>query len=148
MQLSSSRIERLRPFLPGVISCAALILAAWSYTSNLSSVVDVALYDESNYLDWGRHIPSRGLPAPTFGPLYAAWYFCLAFFQPDTLDLYYLNARLLTFLLAAALYVALRSLNVRPVLALFASCAILYSRGNIVVLPKVSHLAHASRPRW
>ena len=85
-----------------------LLAVGWKYTRGLESVLDIGLYDESNYLHSGHSLLDIGFPSPGAAPLYAVWYFLLSKLQSDRVELYYLNYRVLTILVPIALYLLFR----------------------------------------
>ena len=70
------------------LACAGalLIACAWQL-HDLERVLDLAPWDEADYLRRGLVIPMRGLPPAEWGPLYALWYFLLSRAQPDRIAL-------------------------------------------------------------
>ena len=120
-----------------------LLVAGFKYTYGLESVLDVYLYDESNYLNSGVMLLRDGLPNPQldvlFAPLYSLWYFFLSLLQPDRIELYYLNYKVITILLPVLLYCVMRRYNVKIIPSATISFLFLISRANLMVWPKVSH---------
>ena len=56
----SYRIDiKLLEFLFSII---LLTLIGYFYTANFSSIFDINLWDETNYLEWGLKIEQNGLP--------------------------------------------------------------------------------------
>lgn len=102
--------------------------------------MDIALYDESSYLNWGRQ---GTVVLAEHGPLYAFWYHLLSSLEHDPIKLYYLNYRITTVLPAALIFLVLRLNRVTPIIALFCSFAFLFSPLNFVTIPRVCHLALA-----
>ena len=91
----SYRIDiKLLEFLFSII---LLILIGYFYTANFSSIFDINLWDETNYLEWGLKIEQNGLLYRTWGPLYSLWYYFLSKFEPNPIDLYYLNLKLMDY---------------------------------------------------
>lgn len=90
MEQTQDALRQTDWFLMAILLTAGLI-----YTSGLQSVMDVALYDESNYLSDGVNLVMRGFPAAQDGPLYAAWYYLLSLVDANRIDLYFLNYKLM-----------------------------------------------------
>lgn len=94
--------------LGDILLFTSLLLASWKYVYGLDQLLDIGLYDESNYLSQGVRLWQKGLPSAQSAPLYAIWYWLLSIIQPDRIALYYLNYSLMVVLLSLALYVILR----------------------------------------
>lgn len=124
-----------------LILAGGLILAGWKFTANLTHLIDIGLYDESDYLYAGAGLLHNGFPDPQWAPLYALWYFLLSLIQPDRVALYFLNYQLITILLPVALYVALRRGGVAAPPAAVIAFFALIGAVNLPVWPKVSHFA-------
>ena len=90
---------------------AALALACAAQLAHLERVLDLAPWDEADYLRAGLGLLSHGLPDPEWGPLYALWYFALSPLAADPVALYELSYRLLVVLPALALYACARRLG-------------------------------------
>ncbi len=127
--------------LGDILLFTSLLLASWKYVYGLDQLLDIGLYDESNYLSEGVRLWQKGLPSAQFAPLYAIWYWLLSIIQPDRIALYYLNYSLMVVLLPLALYVILRRYLVNPFWAVTFSFLFLVSSGNFATWPKVSHFA-------
>lgn len=123
-----------------LIVVLVFVLAGWKYTSGLENILDVRLADESRYLSDGVSLPAVGLQRAEFSPLYAVWYFILSRLQPDRIELYYLNYKLLTILLPILLYLVLRRYGVPVQAAMVVAFFFLISYANLV-WPRISHFA-------
>ncbi len=126
-----------------ILDCAVLmiiLLVGWVYTLSIESVLDIGLYDESNYLHRGLLIPHE-FPAAQNAPLYALWYRALSFLQPDTIQLYFLNYKLMTVLPPLAFFITLRAFGVSRMVSVVLSFGFLFSAANFPTWPKVSHFA-------
>ena len=130
-----------KKFIPDAVIIIALILAAFKYVYALSDLMDIALFDETTYLARGVMLARDGFPSAEAAPLYALWYFLLSLAQPDRVQLYYLNAALLTLLLPLALYIALRCYRVSIPVAALAAFLLLIAQVNLSVTPRVNHFA-------
>ena len=120
---------------------ACLVLAGWKFTAGLSHILDIGLYDESDYLYSGVMLLRNGFPDAQWAPLYAVWYFLLSLIQPDRVALYYLNYQLITILLPVALYAVLRRCGLASPAAAGIAFFVLIGAINLPVWPKVSHFA-------
>jgi len=118
-----------------------LLFSGWKYTYGLQNFLDIALYDESNYLYWGVKLNSFGLPIAEGGLLYSVWYYILSLFQPENIELYYLNYKIITVLLPILLYFVLRRYSIQIIPSIMLSFFFLISHANFPLLPKVSHFS-------
>ena len=117
-----------------------ILIVGWVYTFGIDQVLDIGLYDESDYLHGGLLIPDK-FPAAQDAPVYALWYFVLSFFQPDAVQLYFLNYKLMTILPPILLFLTLRAYTVSRILSLVLSVGFLFSTANFPTWPKVGHFA-------
>ena len=118
-----------------------LILAGLKLTYNLEGIVDLDLWDETDYLASGVNLLVKGFPSPYYGPLYSLYYYFLSKFSGDNIFLYYLNLKLQIIIIPVLYYVFLRALNIPNTLSLLASFFFLISYGNIIVSPRPTHFA-------
>ncbi|RKH74661.1 hypothetical protein [Corallococcus aberystwythensis] len=118
-----------RPFavLTEAVCLLALVLACVKLSQGVEAVLDLALWDEADYLHRALTLPESGLPDPEWGPLYSLWYFALSRVWPDPVVLYYANTRWLVLLTSVACYALLRQAGARPGFALAASAVYLLS---------------------
>ena len=129
----------LRAVMPDLLGILVVSIVSWNLTSGLSHFLDIGLYDESAYLSSGVALGVNGLPDAAYAPLYAVWYHVLSLLQPDRVQLYYLNYKILTLLPALLLYLFLRKQGVRTLVCVCAACALVVCKGNFQTWPKVSH---------
>jgi hypothetical protein len=108
------------------------------FTRDIELWIDIGTGDEAKYLGDGVNF-LRAKPDPFWGPLYSLWYFVLNLFSRDTINLYYLNYRLMTILPCIALYLFLLKMKVAATLSIYFSLAFLISMINLPTWPKVSH---------
>lgn len=126
-----------------LIFLVILVGAGVCLFSDLPTVMDVGLYDESIYLDDGARIPTRGLPRPSsqdhpaYAPLYALWYGGLALFSDDLLGVHYFNFQLLGCLVPVLCYCLLLSYGVGTAVSFLSGVVVLYSTANISLWPRV-----------
>lgn len=115
-------------------------LALWvGYVSR--NIVDIGLYDESNYLHSGIEIAQGKLPEASGAPLYAFWYFGLNLLSGGPVSAYYLNYAILSAAITALIYLFLRVYRIGKASSLAWSMVFMVSYANIPVWPKVSNLA-------
>lgn len=94
-----------------------LALASWqSSASVLLYASEPDIWDEpAIYIQQGlkiaQNLGNLVNSSAIEGPLYSIWYALLSFFESDPFHLYYLNGRVLCFLLPFALYVVCRSMK-------------------------------------
>jgi hypothetical protein len=125
MNLKMNPIQSSLQLRADVIALAMLLLAGVIYTFQMTQFLDIGLMDESNYL-WGWNEPI--LDAQN-GPLYSLWYRLLIILTGDTVAAYFWNMRFVMVGLPIALYIALRSYRVTPLIAVMVSLLLL--RGYI-----------------
>ncbi|GAB3321383.1 hypothetical protein GCM10027299_15730 [Larkinella ripae] len=118
---------------------ALMIVAGLALTHNLPWRYDVAFGDEMTYLASG--LAYRFPPDPylaQWGSLYAAWLRFLQVFTPDTLDLFYLNWRLLVILTGALLFLYLYLRRSGFAVSLFCALCFQFSTLNVELDPRIS----------
>jgi hypothetical protein len=54
-----------------------VLLTAIKFVYGIELVQDILVGDESLYLRSGMELPRRGLPDPSWSPLYGTWYYLL-----------------------------------------------------------------------
>jgi len=118
-----------------------ILLAGLKYTFMLEKGLDISFYDEASYLYWGIKIPVEGLPRTDYAPLYAFWYFIISLIEPNRVNLFYLNVKLMTILPPIIVYILLRKNRVSIPVSATISWFFLLSRANAYTWPKVSHFA-------
>lgn len=118
-----------------------LILCSLKLTYCLQDIMDVLLYDESTYLYNGYKLKESGLPPAEYAPLYAIWYNFLSKIQPDKIQLFYLNQKILTIIPVLLLFLTLNKLRVNPLIAFTSSYIYLIAMGNLYYYIKPSHFA-------
>jgi hypothetical protein len=126
--------------LTDVLLLLALLALAVKSTYDDSQVRDLEMTDEVSYMIWAARIPERGLPPADYCPLYGTWYHALAQLRHDRVALFYLNTRVLGFLVAASLYVLCRALGGRRLVSLLAAFFVLNS-AVVEVYPYPNYLA-------
>lgn len=116
-------------------------LSSFKLTSNISQIVDLILSDEPYYLNNGINVIKQGFPTAEWSPFYAIWYWLLSIIEPskDNLNLYYFNQEVLIALTTVLLYFALRTINVKRIIAAIISFIYILS-GVPVVWPRPTHL--------
>lgn len=119
------------------IGLTTIISCGFIFTLKFSSITDIGLYDESNYLLWGYNI-RHTIPSAESGLGYTFWYYLLSLIQPDKVKIYYINAKILTILLPITLYVGLRSIKTTVFFSFISALFLLISVSNFPMTPKVS----------
>ncbi|MFL5290641.1 MAG: hypothetical protein ACJ79U_03905, partial [Myxococcales bacterium] len=119
---------------------AALAIACVWQLHDLERVLDLARWDEADYLRGGVSLLARGLPDAEWGPLHTVWYFAVSRLQPDRVALYYLSYRLLIVLPTLTIYVAGRRVGGSPIVSV--ALALLFA-GSMAphVVPRATLLA-------
>jgi hypothetical protein len=122
-----------------VLLLGSLVIAitGWVFTADIWEAVDILFWDEVNYLNSGKQM--FGKFNNQWGPAYAVWYKILSLFQQDTLDLYYLNYRMMAILPAIAMFWLLALSDVRRWIAFSVAMLFLFADINLPTWPKVSH---------
>ncbi len=120
-----------------LIGAAIIFWIGWDFTSTVSQHADILFWDEANYMNAGKEIPQKFNRA--WGPSYSIWYKFLSFFQSDSIELYYLNYRLMAVLPAITLFIFLAISNVRLWVSLALALFFIFADINLPVWPKISH---------
>lgn len=123
------------------VGLLAILIAGLKYTLNLENLVDLTFADEGYYLFQGMNLHDGKIPGPTFGVAYSVWYFLLSFFQPDRVELHYLNYRIITILLPIVFFITTLRYRVPIFVATLAAFWLLISDLNLIVIPKINHFA-------
>jgi hypothetical protein len=121
-----------------IIGIFFICVIGFIFTKDIELWIDIGIGDEAKYLGDGVNF-LRAMPDSYWGPLYSLWYYFLNLFSSDTINLYYLNYRLMTILPCIALYLFLLKMEVAPALSFYFSFALLISMINLPTWPKVSH---------
>ncbi|MGA9523871.1 MAG: hypothetical protein WBV82_20590 [Myxococcaceae bacterium] len=131
---------RIHLLLLDGVALAALLLACAVLLGGLEDVLDLAPWDEADYLRQGRSLSSRGLPDPEWGPLYVAWYAALAWFGLEPIASYYASQTVLVTLSCALIFGCARRLGAPAGVALMGALLFLLS-GAPHVSPRPTLLA-------
>ncbi len=131
---------RIHLLLLDGVALAALLLACVSLLGGLESVLDLAPWDEADYLRQGFSLSSRGLPDPEWGPLYVLWYAGLAWLGFEPVASFYASQTLLVTASCAFIYGCARRLGAPAGLALTGALLFLLS-GASHVIPRPTLLA-------
>jgi len=126
------------PILYTIIGIFFICVIGFFFTKDLELWIDIGIGDEAKYLGDGVNFLRTKL-VPSWGPLYSLWYYFLSLFSGDTINLYYLNYKLMTILPCIALYLFLLKMKVTTTLSFYFSFALLISLINLPTWPKVSH---------
>jgi len=134
-------LQKLNSRKADLLIIIIILLAGLKYTFMLEKGLDISFYDEASYLYWGIKIPVEGLPRTDYAPLYAFWYFIISLIEPNRVNLFYLNVKLMTILPPIIVYILLRKNRVSIPVSSTISWFFLLSRANAYTWPKVSHFA-------
>lgn len=134
-------LQKLNSRKADLLIILIILLAGLKLTFMLEAGLDISLYDEASYLYWGIRIPVEGLPRTDYAPLYAIWYFIISLIEPNRVNLFYLNIKLMTILPPVLVYILLRKNRVSIPVSSTVSWFFLLSRANAYTWPKVSHFA-------
>jgi len=124
-----------------IILLILLLCIGIKYMHNVELFLDIHLKDETLYLNNGVHLLRLGLPNSQWAPFYSIWYYFLSLIQADTINIYFLNLKVLTIALPIILCILLRIRGVSRPITYSIGFFSLVSSGNILVNPKVSHFA-------
>lgn len=113
--------------------CATCVIA-------LRGAVDLAPWDEADYLRRGLEFPGRSLPPAEWGPLYALWYFAVSRLTTSPVAAFDLSYAALIVLPCFAVYACARRFGGSPVVALTGAGLFLLALAPHV-LPRPSLLA-------
>lgn len=117
-----------------------ILIASLKLTFGLENIFDIELWDESNYLYRGVKLVIEG-GTTAWSPLYSLWYYLISLFQPDRVNLFYLNYKLMIILPPILTYILLRKNKAPIYLSLIVSFFLLASYALIFISVRVSHLA-------
>jgi hypothetical protein len=110
------------------VGCLALLLVtSWKLLHGLEHGMDLAMWDEADYLRRGLTLSWSHLPAAEWGPLYSLWYTALSRLWPEPIALHHANLQVLCVLTSVGAYVFMRRMGARPLLALLGSAIYLLS---------------------
>lgn len=123
------------------IAIIFLAVAGWKFTYGIEEYIDINFNDPSFYLLNGVSLQENGLPEAEDAPLYTVWFRLLSLTQPDRIELYYRDYKLLTILVPLMLYLAFRRCSVSSITALVVSAFSLISYFNFPSFTRVSHFA-------
>ena len=126
------------PILYITIGILFICVIGFIFTRDIDQWIDIGIGDEAKYLGDGVNF-LRTRPDSFWGPLYSLWYYFLNLFSRDSINLYYLNYKLMTILPCIALYLFLLKMKITPALSFYFSFAFLISMINLPTWPKVSH---------
>ena len=107
-----------------------IIITSVKYTYSIETILDIRLFDETNYLLRGVHLLQWGIPDPSLSPLYSIWYYLLSLVESDRIQLYFLSYKILVTLTTVLVYLLLRGAKTNPNLAALAS--VVYLMSNVV----------------
>ena len=128
-------IRLIRTNINDVLYFTILIIAGFKITFRIENVLDILFNDESIYLEKGINL---GLKRETDGILYYCWYKLLSFFTSNNIDLYYLNCSLLMVIPSLLLFLLLRSMKIKPLIAFLCSLTLMISYINVYLYPFIT----------
>lgn len=105
---------------------------------DLHLINDIYWADEGLYLYNGRLFFKQQVD-PVWGPVYSLWYYLLNKIEPDPINLYYLNFKVLIVCTSLALFIFLRTARVNLSISFLFSVMLLISYYNFNVWPKIAH---------
>ncbi|HZH68787.1 MAG TPA: hypothetical protein VFD65_06260 [Chitinophagales bacterium] len=108
------------------------IVCVW----RIPEFTDVLGWDEGLYMQNGLLFTTKLQKA--WGPIYAAWYYFLHFFQSHPLSLYLLNFQVLTVVPGVLFYIYWTRLSIRPLYAAVIAMFYIASHINFYSWPKIS----------
>lgn len=126
------------PSYTWVLIALFIILAGFYSVWNLDKINDIYWADEGLYLYNGR-IMFEQKTDPVWSPVYSLWYFILSKFQPDPINLYHLNFKILIVATALSLLWFLSRTGVSLFVSSFLPTMLLISFYNFTIWPKISH---------
>ena len=126
--------------LPDIIALVVLIASGLKILYNVGARLDLPLNDEAFYIYRGLTIPVTGWHNSDWGMLYSLWYWFLSLFISDPIQLFYFNFKLTAIIPPLMFFVLLRKNKVQPNPALLISWMLMISLGNMMTIPRVTHL--------
>ncbi len=108
------------------------IICVW----RIPEFTDVLGWDEGLYMQNGLLFATKLQKA--WGPIYAAWYYFLHFFQSHPLNLYLLNFQVLTVVPGVLFYIYWTRIGIRPLVSAVIAMFYIASHINFYSWPKIS----------
>lgn len=115
---------------------ATLVFISYCLTNNIQQHWDIIAADEISYLKFGKNILLE--PRFDWGFLYNLWYKFLSLFQSNTVELYYLNYKVLISSIPILLFLCLLVYNINSIVAFIIAYLFLISKLHITTWPFVS----------
>ena len=138
---ANNKTSFFNKILPDIIALLFLIATGWKLLYGVGARLDLPLNDEAFYIYRGLRIPFTGWHNSDWGMLYSLWYWFLSLFISDTAQLFYLNFKITAVIPPLLFYILLRKNKVQAVTALLISWMLMISLGNLMTIPRVTHLA-------
>jgi hypothetical protein len=126
--------------IPDIIALLFLLISGLKLVHGVDDKLDIPLSDEAFYIYRGLTLSLSDLHMSDWGILYSAWYRLLSWLVSDPVQLFYLNFKITSLLPPVIFYFLLRKNNVKPVSSLLVSWMIMISLGNLMTIPRVSHI--------
>jgi len=124
-----------------LLALAFLVALGIQYLNGIMQVYDLELFDETDFLYTGIHLLQTGLRDPSWGPLYALWYFLISPLAPDRISLFYLNIYFIILLPVLALYIFLRTNQVSLWWSWASAVLLMTIATNLLAEHRAEHMA-------
>lgn len=121
------RDYRRQPNIIALLFIPALIFSSMKISAGLKCILDIQLWDETDYL---RNGVVYVFSSAEWGPFYTMFYHIQSLFENDMIELYYMNMSILSILLSISIFIFLNRLNVYLPIAALASFLYLTTYGN------------------
>jgi hypothetical protein len=132
-------VQKLKSLRVDLIIITVILIAGLIFTFGIEKLLDISLYDESDYLYRGVTLWNAGFPPAELAPLYSIWYFIISFLEPNRVMLYFLNYKLMMILPPIFVYALLRKNTVSIPISLTISSLLLVSHANTYIGWRVSY---------
>lgn len=123
--------------LPQILGVLLLVAIGIKWSIGLPQHMDILFGDEAEYMRNGLDL--FRIVRNDWGPAYNIWYKFLSFFFSDTIQLYYANYIIGGVAVAVLLFLALTSIRIHYLTALYLSFCFFVSGLNINTWPRISH---------
>ena len=131
-------LQAMRRRLPEIVLFLSLLACGIKLTHSFPKALDLDYHDESKYIAAAAGSFSI---TPDWSPLYAKFLSVYFHFMSDPTDVYFLNFRVLTVLIAMMVFVLATLLEASPFSAFAAAFLVLFAVGNGEIYPKVTHFS-------
>jgi hypothetical protein len=138
----ADQLRRIPDWLIVLAGTVIIALLGIYVYQGISAYMDIQLSDETKYMTGGMNFFNK-VPKG-WGPMYSFWYRILYFVEKDTIDLYYLNFKVLATGVSILLFWLLVRMRVHMLIAFFIGACFLFADLNIFSWPRISHFAAAA----